>query len=94
MDKTPVFVLTDFLGAGKSTLLNRLLADSAFADTAVIINEFGDVALDHDLVRVGETQVARTTTGCLCCTIGGDIRSTLHELHVLAAAGEISPTAS
>ncbi|WP_292593106.1 GTP-binding protein [Mesorhizobium sp.] len=90
MGKTPVFVLTGFLGAGKSTLLNRLLADPAFADTAVIINEFGDVALDHDLVRVGETQVARTTTGCLCCTIGSDIRSTLHELHVLAGAGEIS----
>jgi G3E family GTPase len=90
MDKTPVFVLTGFLGAGKSTLLNRLLADPAFADTAVIINEFGDVALDHDLVRVGETQVARTTTGCLCCMIGSDIRSTLHELHILAAAGEIS----
>ncbi|RWK51633.1 GTP-binding protein [Mesorhizobium sp.] len=90
MDKTPVFVLTGFLGAGKSTLLNRLLADPAFCDTAVIINEFGDVALDHDLVRVGKTQVARTTTGCLCCTIGSDIRSTLHELHVLAGAGEIS----
>src|SRR5688500_8956983 len=90
MDKIPVFVLTGFLGAGKSTLLNRLLADPAFADTAVIINEFGNVALDHDLVRVGETQVARTTTGCLCCAIGSDIRSTLHELHVLAAAGEIS----
>ncbi|QND61581.1 CobW family GTP-binding protein [Mesorhizobium huakuii] len=90
MDKIPVFVLTGFLGAGKSTLLDRLLADPAFCDTAVIINEFGDVALDHDLVRVGETQVARTTTGCLCCTIGSDIRSTLHELHVLAGAGEIS----
>lgn len=90
MDKTPVFVLTGFLGAGKSTLLNRLLADPAFCDTAVIINEFGDVALDHDLVRVGETQVARTTTGCLCCTIGSDIRSTLHELHVLTQAGEVS----
>ncbi|RRH99710.1 GTP-binding protein [Mesorhizobium tamadayense] len=90
MDKTPVFVLTGFLGAGKSTLLNRVLADPAFGDTAVIINEFGDVALDHDLVRVGETKIARTTTGCLCCTVGSDIRSTLHELHVLASAGEIA----
>jgi G3E family GTPase len=90
MDKAPVFVLTGFLGAGKSTLLNRLLADPAFGDTAVIINEFGDVALDHDLVRVGEMQVSRTTTGCLCCTIGSDIRSTLHELYVLAGSGEVS----
>ncbi|RWD32079.1 MAG: GTP-binding protein [Mesorhizobium sp.] len=90
MDKTPVFVLIGFLGAGKSTLLNRVLADPAFCDTAVIINEFGDIALDHDLVRVGKTQVARTTTGCLCCTVGSDICSTLHELHVLASAGEIA----
>lgn len=90
MDKTPVFVLTGFLGAGKSTLLNRLLVDPAFTDTAVIINEFGDVALDHDLVRVGRTQISRATTGCLCCTIGSDIRSTLHELQVRAGAGEFS----
>jgi len=90
MDKTPVFVLTGFLGAGKSTLLNRVLADPAFCDTAVIINEFGEVALDHDLVRVGETQVSRTTAGCLCCTVGSDIRSTLHELHVLANASEFA----
>jgi G3E family GTPase len=90
MDKTPVFVLNGFLGAGKSTLLNRVLADPAFGDTAVIINEFGDIALDHDLVRVGKTQVARTTTGCLCCTVGSDIRSTLYELHILASAGGIT----
>lgn len=90
MDKTPVFLLTGFLGAGKSTLLNRLLADPALAGTAIVINEFGDVALDHDLVRAGETQVTRTTTGCLCCTIGSDLRSTLHELHTSATAGGVS----
>jgi G3E family GTPase len=90
MHRKPVFVLTGFLGAGKSTLLNRLLRDPAFAGTAVAINEFGDIALDHDLVRLGKTQVARTTTGCLCCTAGSDLRATLHELHVLASAGEIA----
>ena len=90
MDKVPVFVLTGFLGAGKSTLLNRLLQDPAFADTAIIINEFGDVALDHDLVRVGPNQVARTTTGCLCCTRGGDVRATLHELAIMRDAGAVS----
>ncbi|WP_245442643.1 CobW family GTP-binding protein [Mesorhizobium hawassense] len=83
-------MLTGFLGAGKSTLLNRLLDDPAFAGTAVIINEFGDVALDQDLVRIGKTEIARTTTGCLCCTIGSDLRSSLHELHVLAHIGEIA----
>jgi G3E family GTPase len=89
MLKIPAFILTGFLGAGKSTLLNRVLREPSFADTAVIINEFGDIALDHDLVRVGETQVTRTTTGCMCCTAGSDIRATLDELRVLAAAGEV-----
>ena len=88
MSRAPVFVLTGFLGAGKSTLLNRVLRDPAFVRTAIIINEFGDIALDHDLVRVGRSQIARTTTGCLCCTVGSDIRATLHDFHVLAAAGE------
>lgn len=90
MARIPVFVLTGFLGAGKSTLLNGVLRDPSFARTAVIINEFGDVPLDHDLVRVGRTQVARTTTGCMCCTLGSDVRATLDELHMLAAAGEVS----
>ncbi|MGQ2906238.1 MAG: CobW family GTP-binding protein [Neoaquamicrobium sediminum] len=90
MARIPVFILTGFLGAGKSTLLNDVLRDPSFSRTAVIINEFGDVPLDHDLVRVGRTQVARTTTGCMCCTLGSDIRATLDELHMLAAAGEVS----
>jgi G3E family GTPase len=90
MDKTPVFVLTGFLGAGKSTLLNRLLSDPAFADTAVVINEFGDVALDQDLVRVNESRILRTTTGCLCCEADSDIRATLHEVHQAALGSGMS----
>ncbi|MGY4476936.1 CobW family GTP-binding protein [Bradyrhizobium sp. USDA 3364] len=78
---TPVIVLSGFLGAGKSTLLNDLLRDPAFGDTAVIINEFGDISIDHDLVRVGEREMMITTTGCLCCTAGSDIRTSLFELH-------------
>ncbi|SEB49409.1 GTPase, G3E family [Nitratireductor aquibiodomus] len=88
--RIPVFILTGFLGAGKSTLLNSVLRDPAFARTAVIVNEFGDVALDHDLVSIGQTQVARTTTGCMCCTFGSNVRAGLHDLHTLAAAGEVS----
>ncbi len=90
MARIPVYILTGFLGAGKSTLLNRVLRDPSLADTAVIINEFGDIALDHDLVRIGETQILRTTTGCACCSVGSDIRSTLKELHMLSASGDIA----
>ncbi|WKA31181.1 CobW family GTP-binding protein [Bradyrhizobium roseum] len=77
----PVTILTGFLGAGKSTLLNELLASEDFADTAVIINEFGDISIDHDLVRVNKRELMVTTTGCLCCTAGSDIRSSLYELY-------------
>jgi len=90
MSRIPVYVLTGFLGAGKSTLLNRVLRDPHFARTAVIINEFGDVALDHDLVHFGKSQVARTTTGCMCCTVGSNIRATLSDLPVLAGGNGIS----
>ena len=78
---TPVIVLSGFLGAGKSTLLNDLLSDPAFGDTALIINEFGDISIDHDLVRVGEREMMITTTGCLCCAAGSDVRASLFELH-------------
>ena len=84
----PVFFLSGFLGAGKSTLLNALLADPAFADTAVIINEFGDVAIDHMLVRQGETAINQVSTGCLCCSGTTDLRTTLFDLHC-AAEGEL-----
>src|SRR5258708_22155522 len=77
----PVTILSGFLGAGKSTLLNDLLAHPAFGDSAVVINEFGDISIDHDLVRAGERKMMVTTTGCLCCTAGSDIRTSLFELH-------------
>ncbi|MCX7296319.1 MAG: GTP-binding protein [Hyphomicrobiales bacterium] len=69
----PLTLLTGFLGAGKTTLLNRLLKDPALADTAVIINEFGEVSLDHLLVDyVGDNMVV-LQSGCLCCTLRGDL---------------------
>ncbi|WP_349294941.1 GTP-binding protein (plasmid) [Thioclava sp. 'Guangxiensis'] len=88
----PVFVLTGFLGAGKTTLLNRLLEDPAYADTALVINEFGLVAVDHDLVRKGrEARASVTTTGCICCTRGSDLRASLDELLVLRRNGTLPP---
>ncbi|MES2197553.1 MAG: GTP-binding protein [Pseudomonadota bacterium] len=81
LESTPVTILSGFLGAGKSTLLNDLLIHPDFGDTALIINEFGDVSIDHDLVRVGEREMMVTTTGCMCCVAGSDIRSSLFELH-------------
>ena len=69
----PVNLITGFLGSGKTTLLQRLLADPALADTAVLINEFGEVGLDHHLLeRIDETMVL-LQSGCLCCTIRGEL---------------------
>lgn len=70
---TPVFLLTGFLGTGKTTLLNRMLTP----DTALVINEFGPVAVDHDLVLVGREQAVVTSTGCICCAAGADLRGSL-----------------
>jgi len=76
----PVSVLTGFLGAGKTTLLNRLLKDPALADTAVIINEFGDVAIDHLLVESSSDGIIQLADGCLCCTVRGELVDTLADL--------------
>lgn len=76
----PVSVLTGFLGAGKTTLLNRLLKDPALVDTAVIINEFGDVAIDHLLVEQASDGVIQLSDGCLCCTVRGELVDTLADL--------------
>ena len=63
----PLTVLTGFLGAGKTTLLGRLLHSREFADTAVIVNEFGEISLDHDLVEAADETVIELKGGCLCC---------------------------
>jgi G3E family GTPase len=76
----PLTVITGFLGAGKTSLLNRLLTDPALADTAVLINEFGEVGLDHLFVRPISEGVVLLASGCVCCTIRGDLVSALEEL--------------
>jgi G3E family GTPase len=76
----PLTVLTGFLGAGKTTLLNRLLRDPALAGTAVLINEFGEIGVDHLLVERVDGNVVQLSTGCLCCTVRGDLVDSLEKL--------------
>ncbi len=76
----PLTVLTGFLGAGKTSLLNRLLKDPALADTAVLINEFGEIGLDHLLVEKIDEGIAVLPSGCVCCTMRGDLIDALERL--------------
>jgi G3E family GTPase len=85
----PVTVLTGFLGSGKTTILARILRDPAFEDTAVIVNEFGEVGLDHLLVEATDESIIDLSCGCICCTIRGDLMATLIDLYERREAGEI-----
>lgn len=85
----PVTVLTGFLGSGKTTILSRILREAAFEDTAVIVNEFGEVGLDHLLVESTDESIIDLSCGCICCTIRGDLMATLIDLHERREAGEI-----
>lgn len=87
----PVSVLTGFLGSGKTTLLNGLLKDPLLANACVIINEFGDVGIDHLLVERSDENVVELSSGCLCCTIRGDLIDTLTDLLARRDAGTIKP---
>lgn len=87
----PVTLLTGFLGSGKTTLLNRMLADERMKGAAVVINEFGSVAVDHDLVHRGSERYVVTTSGCLCCTATSDVRSSLFDLQEMVSKGEAHP---
>lgn len=86
-ERPPVSIITGYLGSGKTTLLNRLLRDPGMARAAVIINEFGAVALDHLLVATPNENTVLLANGCLCCTIRGDLVSTLADLLAKRGAG-------
>lgn len=90
-DPTPVSLLTGFLGSGKTTVLNYLLRHPLFATSAVIINEFGEIGLDHELVEASTENMVLLQSGCLCCTIRGDLVETLHSLIDRRERGEIAP---
>ena len=86
----PVTLLTGFLGAGKTTLLNHLLRQPELAGTAVLVNEFGEIGLDHDLISRVEGDTVLLAAGCLCCTVRGDLPRALDELAPRVARGEIN----
>ena len=72
-DKIPVTVLTGYLGAGKTTLLNRILSEPHGQKYAVIVNEFGEIGIDNDLVVGADEEVFEMNNGCICCTVRGDL---------------------
>jgi G3E family GTPase len=89
--RLPVSVITGFLGSGKTTLLNRLLRDPEMADSAVIINEWGEIAIDHLLVEAIDGEIAVMASGCVCCTLRSDLETTLRGLLVRRDNGDIPP---
>jgi G3E family GTPase len=86
---TPITVLTGFLGAGKTTVLNHLLRQPALARTAVLVNEFGEIGIDHLLVEKLDENTVLLNAGCLCCTVRGDLTRTLREMLPRARRDEI-----
>ena len=87
--RMPVALITGFLGSGKTTLLNRLLRHSGMGDTAVIVNEFGEIGLDHLLIETAIDNAVLLKSGCLCCTLRGDLVDTLASLFDRRQRGEV-----
>jgi G3E family GTPase len=89
LERLPVSIITGFLGAGKTTLLKNLLHQPDMADTAVVINEFGEIGLDHLLVEEAKEDTILMSSGCLCCSIRGDLIDTLRRLYKRREKGEV-----
>ncbi len=87
--RIPVTLVTGFLGAGKTTLINAALRSAELARTVVVVNEFGEVGLDHQLFASSSDSVVVLENGCLCCTVRSDLVGTLNSLYHARAAGEI-----
>jgi G3E family GTPase len=90
-ERLPVALLTGFLGSGKTTLLNRLLKHPDMGETAVIVNEFGEIGLDHALIEQVDGNTILLDSGCLCCTVKNDLTETLWELIGKRRRGEVPP---
>ena len=87
--RIPVSIVTGFLGSGKTTLINRLLKKPEMNRVAVIVNEFGEIAIDNDLVEASTEQMKLLDSGCLCCAVRGDLEETLRELFVQRRNGQV-----
>lgn len=89
--KIPVIIITGFLGSGKTTILNHIVRRPDMRATAVIINEFGEIGIDHLLVETSEEQMIEINNGCICCTIRGDLADKLGSLAMWLDTGRVPP---
>ena len=89
MNKIWITVITGFLGSGKTTLLNTLLKHPEMSQAAVIVNEFGEIGIDYDLVERSDENIVQLANGCLCCSVKGDLIDTFRDLYIQRNAGTI-----